>query len=136
MQGNKPRFSFMIVTVSLTHTSIFGPLHLVQDYLNEPVPEHTWILLKQVTVSGSGISWANLHLAPDRITMPAAHHSVFTVQMPFLSHNQQRQSTEGTVSLNFAEKNRKRRKGLLSSMLCKEDAVYPKKWIKLISFVV
>ena len=25
-----------------------------------------WILLKQETVSGSGISWISLHLAPDR----------------------------------------------------------------------
>jgi len=37
-----------------------------------------WILLKQETVSGSGISWTvcNLHLAPDTTT-PAPHHSVF-----------------------------------------------------------
>jgi len=36
-----------------------------------------WILLKQETVRGSGISWAyaSLHLAPDRITTPAPHHS-------------------------------------------------------------
>ena len=33
----------------------------------------------QETVSGGGISWAyaSLHLAPDRITTPAPHHSVF-----------------------------------------------------------
>ena len=47
--------------------------------------------------SGGGISWAyaSLHLAPDRITTPAPHHSVFTGRMPFLPPNQQRQSTEG-----------------------------------------
>jgi len=38
-----------------------------------------WILLKQETVSGSGISWAICKCAPRsrQITMPAAHHSVF-----------------------------------------------------------
>ena len=38
----------------------------------------TWILLKQETVSGSGISWAICKSAPRsrQITMPAPHHSV------------------------------------------------------------
>ena len=38
-----------------------------------------WTLLKQETVSGSGISWAVCKLAPRsrQITMPAPHHSVF-----------------------------------------------------------
>jgi len=31
--------------------------------------------------------------------MPAPHHSVFTGRMPFLPHNQQRQSTEGIFEL-------------------------------------
>ena len=58
-----------------------------------------WILLKQETVSGSGISWAgpyaSLHLAPDR--QPHQHPTAqfFTGRMPFLPPNQQRQSTEG-----------------------------------------
>jgi len=58
-----------------------------------------WILLKQETVSGDGISWAvgiYLHLAAD-ITTPAPHHTVFTGRMPCLTPNQQRQSTEGTA---------------------------------------
>ena len=57
-----------------------------------------WILLKQETVSGSGISWAICKSAPRsrQITMPAPHHSI-TGRMPFLPPNQQRQSTEGTV---------------------------------------
>jgi len=57
------------------------------------------ILLKQETVSGSGISWAICKFAPRsrQITMPAPHHSVFfTGRMPFLPPNQQCQSTEGT----------------------------------------
>ena len=55
-----------------------------------------WILLKQETVSGSGISWAICKSAPRcrQITTPAPHHSVFTGRMLFLSPNQQRQSTE------------------------------------------
>ena len=38
-----------------------------------------WILLKQETVSGSGISWAICKSAPRsrQITTPARHHSVF-----------------------------------------------------------
>ena len=38
-----------------------------------------WILLKQQTVSGSGISWPICKSAPRsrQITMPAPHHSVF-----------------------------------------------------------
>ena len=38
-----------------------------------------WILLKQETVSGSGISWATCKTAPRsrQITTPAPHHSVF-----------------------------------------------------------
>ena len=49
-------------------------------------------------MSGSGISWATCKSAPRsrQITTPAPHHSrFFTGRMPFLSPNQQRQSTEG-----------------------------------------
>jgi len=56
-----------------------------------------WILLKQETVSGSGINWAickSAHCSRE-ITMPAPHHSVFTGRMPFLPPNQQRQNTDG-----------------------------------------
>ena len=43
-----------------------------------------WILLKQETVSGSGISWAICKSAPRsrQITTPAPHHSVSTGRMP------------------------------------------------------
>jgi len=56
-----------------------------------------WILLEQVTVSGSVICWAICKSAPRcrQITMPAPHHSVFTGRMPFLPPSQQRDSTEG-----------------------------------------
>ena len=57
-----------------------------------------WILLKQETVSGSGISWTICKFAPHsrQITTPA---QFFTGRMPFLPHNQQRQSTEGITLL-------------------------------------
>ena len=56
-----------------------------------------WILLKQETVSGSGISWAICKSAPcsRQTSTPAPHHSVFTGRILFLSPNQQCQSTEG-----------------------------------------
>jgi len=62
-----------------------------------------WILLKQETVSGSGISWAickSLHLAPDK--QPCQHPTTqfFAGQIPFLPPNQQCQSTEGTRHWN------------------------------------
>jgi len=55
-----------------------------------------WILLKQETVSGSGISWAVCKSATRsrQITMPAPTTPFFTGRMPFLPPNQQRQSTE------------------------------------------
>ena len=58
------------------------------------------ILLKQETVSGSGVSWAICKSAPHsrQITTPAPHQSVFfTGRIPFLPPNQQRQSTEGRL---------------------------------------
>ena len=62
-----------------------------------------WILLKQETVSASGISWAICKSAPHsrQITTPAPHHSVFTGRMSFLAPNQQCQSTEGTKNNNI-----------------------------------
>ena len=59
-----------------------------------------WILLKQETMRGSGISWAICKSASRsrQITIPAPHHSsFFTGRMPFLPPNQQRQSTEGII---------------------------------------
>ena len=50
--------------------------------MGEPVPERQkpiWILLKQETVSGSGISWAVCMSArrSTQIAMPAPHHTLF-----------------------------------------------------------
>ena len=60
-----------------------------------------WILLKQETMSGSGISWAICKSAPRSrpITTPAPTTQFFTGWMPFLPPNQQRQSTEAPYSV-------------------------------------
>jgi len=57
----------------------------------------SWFLLKQETVSGSGISWDVCKSAPcsRQITTPTPHHSIFTGRMPFLMPNQQCQTIEG-----------------------------------------
>jgi len=52
------------------------------NYLDEPVTRKVkpiWILLKQETLGGSGISWTICKSAPcfRQVTMPAPHHSVF-----------------------------------------------------------
>ena len=53
-----------------------------------------WTLLKQETVSGSGISWAICKSA-SHSRQTRQHPTTFTGQIPFLPPNQQRQSTEG-----------------------------------------
>ena len=81
-----------------THTHPFnGPFPGLPRWAGTRKGKPVWILLKQETVSGSGISWAICKSAPGsrQINLPAPHHSVFTDRMPFLPPNQQRQSTEG-----------------------------------------
>jgi len=86
--------------IQQTH-SFYVPLDFVQNYPGEPVPEPIWILLKQETVSGSGISWAICKSSPRpiQVTMSAPHHSVFyrLDRIPFLLPNQQHQSTEAKI---------------------------------------
>jgi len=56
-----------------------------------------WIYWRKrywMAVASAG-PYANLHLAPDRITMPASHHSVFRGRIPFQPSNQQHQKHEG-----------------------------------------
>ena len=63
-----------------THTHPFnGPLSGTTQVSWYQKEKPIWILLKQETVSGSGISWAICKSAPRsrQITMPAPHHSVF-----------------------------------------------------------
>jgi len=63
-----------------THTHPFySPMDFVWDYPGETVPEPIWIILKQETLSGCGISSAVCKSAPSsrQITMPVAHPSNF-----------------------------------------------------------
>jgi len=88
-------------TVLYTHTHT----HLMALFLGLSESAGTrnvrpiWILLKQETVSGSGISWAICKSAPRsrQITMPAPHQSVFYRPDALPAAKQQCQSTEGTV---------------------------------------
>ena len=85
-----------------THTRLTALFPGLPGWAGTRKVKPIWILLKQETVSGSGISWAMYKSAPHsrQITTPALHHSVFTGRVPFLPPNQQRQSTEGTTLMN------------------------------------
>jgi len=65
--------------------------------------ELIWILLKQETVSGSGISWAICKSAhcSRQITMPAPLHSVFYKPDALPTPNKEHQSSEGTSTEGF-----------------------------------
>ena len=81
-----------------THTRLTAPCPGLLKWAGTRKVKPNWILLKQETVSGSGVSWAICKSAAPcsrQITMPALHYSVFTCRMPFLPPNQQHQSTEG-----------------------------------------
>ena len=68
------------LAMCLRHTNPFkgpfsGTTRVSQYQKGKPI----WILLKQETVSGSGIRWAICKPAPrsSQITTPVPHHSVF-----------------------------------------------------------
>ena len=80
-------------THARTHSHPFnGPLPGLPGWTGTREVKPIWILLKQETVNGSGISWAICKSAPcsRQITTPAPHYSVFIDWMPFLPPNQQR----------------------------------------------
>ena len=102
-------FLFHYHSTWITHTHPFnGPFPGLPGWAGTRKVKPIWILLKQETVSSSGISWAICKSASRyrQITMPVPHQSFFTGWMPFLPPNQQRQSTEGTIStwINRSEK--------------------------------
>ena len=82
-----------------THTRLMALFPGLPRWASTRKAKPIWILLKQETVSGSGITWAICKSAPcsRQITMPAPHHSVFYKLVPFLPPNQQRQCTEGKI---------------------------------------
>ena len=62
-----------------THTSLTALCPGIPGWARTRKVKTIWILLKQETMSGSGISWAICKSAPRsrQITMPAPHRSVF-----------------------------------------------------------
>ena len=62
-----------------THTRLTALFPGLPRWAGNRKVKPTWILLKQETVSGSGISWAICKFAPRsrQITTPAPHHAVF-----------------------------------------------------------
>ena len=62
-----------------THTHLKARFPGLSGWAGTRKVKPTWILLKQETVNGSGISWAICKSAPRsrQITTPAPHHSVF-----------------------------------------------------------
>ena len=68
-----------IVLLGDTHTHLMTLWPGLPGWAGTRKVKPIWILLKQETVSGSGISWAPCKSAPRsrQITTPAPHHSVF-----------------------------------------------------------
>ena len=62
-----------------THTRLMALFPGLPGWASTRKVKPIWILLKQATVSGSGISWAICKSASrsKQITMPVPHHSVF-----------------------------------------------------------
>ena len=69
------QYSFVLYCI----TALFSGNTEVSRTVGTRKVKPIWILLKQETVSGSGISWAICKSAPlsRQMTMPAPHHSVF-----------------------------------------------------------
>ena len=68
-----------ITITAHTHTHLTALFPGLPGWAGTRKVKPIWILLKQETESGSGISWAICKSAPlsRQITMPAPHHSVF-----------------------------------------------------------
>jgi len=92
---NKPETSTDPYSHTHTHTCLTALCPELPGWAGTRKVKPVWILLKQETVSGSGISWAICKCAPRSRQIATPALSFFTGRMPFLPTNQQRQSTEG-----------------------------------------
>ena len=103
-----------------THTHLTALFPGLPGWASTRKVKPIWILLKQETVSGSGISWAICKSASMQvcISLQTDNHAstpplkFFTGWMPFLPPNQQCQSTEGQhevkpVVRNFIQHSRR-----------------------------
>ena len=71
--------TFTYYNTAHTHTRLMALCPGLPGWASTRKVKLIWILLKQETVSGTGISWAICKSAPRsrQITTPAPHHSVF-----------------------------------------------------------
>ena len=71
--------SYLAFNIIQTHTRLMALCPGLSGWASTRKVKPIWILLKQETVSGSGISWVICKSAPRsrQITTPAPHHSVF-----------------------------------------------------------
>jgi len=72
-------FTFLYLSCAHTHTRLTALCPGLPGWAGTRKIKPIWILLKQETVSGSGIHWAICKYAPRsrQITMPARHRSFF-----------------------------------------------------------
>ena len=78
--GLSSRHLYMLLLLHThTHTRLTALFSGLPGWAGTRKVKPIWILLKQETMSGSGISWAICKSAPccRQITTPAPHHSVF-----------------------------------------------------------
>jgi len=103
LKAKQLQWTTTVCNTRLTHTRLTALYPGQPGWAGTRKVKTIWILLKQDTVSGSGISWAICKSAPRsrQITTPQITTQFFTGRMPFLPPNQQRQSTEGTVCKNY-----------------------------------
>jgi len=103
--------SSQLTSITSTHTHPFnGPFPGLPRWASTREVKPIWILLKQETVSGSGISWVICKSATRsrQITTPASHHSVFyrpdalPAAQPTASKHW-RQSSNASITIKFTE---------------------------------
>jgi len=83
--GKTKKLESLSITHTHTHTRPFkGPFSGTTQVGRYQKGKPIWILLKQETVSGSGISWATCMSAlhSRQITTPAPHHSFLKARCP------------------------------------------------------
>ena len=103
-----PHVTVMIRHATHTHTRLTALFPGLPGWAGTRKVKPIWILLKQVTVSGSGISFAIYKSAPRsrQITMTAPHHSVFyrpdalPAAQPTASKHWRLQALKATVKKN------------------------------------
>ena len=100
-------YRFYLLQNTHTHTRLTALCPGLPGWAGTRKVKPMWILLKQETVSGSGISWAICKSASRsrQITTPAPHCSVFTDRVPFLPPNQQTNRVKALLSWTISSAN-------------------------------